>query len=118
MEPTVVGVDIAKRVFQLHWIAADIGEVFGKQLRRSDFLEHFANRGPCLIGLPIPPGRLLSVDPFDHEVSMRAVFDKTAAIASRRIARYLLTCLWFASRSAPLDVTQCGSSSAVLQELT
>lgn len=51
MEPTVVGVDIAKRVFQLHWIAADTGEVFNKQLRRSDFLEHFANREPCLIGM-------------------------------------------------------------------
>lgn len=51
MEPTVVGVDIAKRVFQLHWIAADTGEVFDKQLRRSDFLEHFANREPCLIGM-------------------------------------------------------------------
>ncbi|MCM3439177.1 IS110 family transposase, partial [Rothia dentocariosa] len=47
MEPTVVGVDIAKRVFQLHWIAADTGEVFDRQLHRSDFLEHFANREPC-----------------------------------------------------------------------
>ena len=51
MEPTVVGVDIAKRIFQLHWIAADTGEVFNKQLRRSDFLEHFANCEPCLIGM-------------------------------------------------------------------
>ena len=51
MEPTVVGVDIAKRLFQLHWIAADTGEMFDKQLRRSDFLEHFANREPCLIGM-------------------------------------------------------------------
>lgn len=51
MEPTVVGVDIAKRVFQLHWIAADTGEVFDRQLRRDHFLEHFANRERYLIGM-------------------------------------------------------------------
>ncbi|WP_310035755.1 IS110 family transposase [Paraburkholderia graminis] len=51
MEPTVVGVDIAKRVFQLHWIVADTGEVLDRQLRRDNFLEHFANRERCLIGM-------------------------------------------------------------------
>jgi len=51
MEPTVVGVDIAKSVFQLHWIASDTGEVINQQLKRSSFLEHFANREPCLIGM-------------------------------------------------------------------
>lgn len=51
MEPTVVGVDIAKRVFELHWIGAETGEVFDKQLLRSDFLEHFANHERGLIGV-------------------------------------------------------------------
>lgn len=51
MEPTVVGVDIAKRVFQLHLIVADTGEVFDRQLRRTEFLEHFVNRERCLIGM-------------------------------------------------------------------
>jgi len=35
MEPTVVGVDIAKRVFQLHWIDTGTGEVFDRQARAS-----------------------------------------------------------------------------------
>jgi hypothetical protein len=30
---TVVGVDIAKRVFQLHWIDMETGEVVSLQLR-------------------------------------------------------------------------------------
>jgi transposase len=49
--PQVVGVDIAKRVFQLHWIDAETGEIMNVQLKREKFLEHFANRARCLIGM-------------------------------------------------------------------
>lgn len=48
---TVVGIDIAKRVFQPHWIDRDTGEIVSLQLKREKFLEHFANRVPCLIGM-------------------------------------------------------------------
>lgn len=48
---TFYGVDIAKNVFQLHWVDPDTGEVFNKQLKRAKFLEHFANRAPCVIGM-------------------------------------------------------------------
>jgi transposase len=48
---TVVGVDIAKRVFQLHWIDQETGEIVSLQLKRAKFLEHFANRASCLIGM-------------------------------------------------------------------
>jgi transposase len=51
MKLNVVGVDIAKRVFQLHWGEADTGEIVSVQLKRERFLEHFANRAPCLIGM-------------------------------------------------------------------
>jgi transposase len=44
MKRTVVGVDFAKRVFQLHWIVADAGEVFDRLLRRMEFMEHLAIR--------------------------------------------------------------------------
>ena len=46
---TVVGIDIAKRVFQLHWIDMETGEIVSLQLKREQFLEHFANRHKCLI---------------------------------------------------------------------
>ena len=46
----VVGIDIAKRVFQLHWIDRETGEIVSLQLKRKKFLEHFANRQSCLIG--------------------------------------------------------------------
>lgn len=47
---TVVGVDIAKQVFQLYWVE-QTGEIMSVQLKRSRFLAHFVNRAPCLIGM-------------------------------------------------------------------
>lgn len=48
---TVVGVDTAKRVFQLHWVDDETGEMISKQIKRAGFLVYFANRAPCLIGM-------------------------------------------------------------------
>ena len=48
---TVVGVDTAKRVFQLHWVDMETGEIVDLKLTRAKFLEHFANRVPCLIAM-------------------------------------------------------------------
>ena len=48
---TIVGIDIAKRVYQLHWVEQATGEIVSLQLKRDDFLEHFANRQPCLTGM-------------------------------------------------------------------
>ena len=46
---TVVGVDTAKRVFQLHWVDMQTGEIVEVKLTRAKFLEHFANRTPCVV---------------------------------------------------------------------
>lgn len=51
MNYTIVGADIAKNVMQLHWVDPDSGEIINKPIRRAAFLEHFANRAPCLIGM-------------------------------------------------------------------
>ena len=48
---TVVGVDTAKRVFQLHWVDMETGEIVDLKLTRAKFLEHFANRVPCLVAM-------------------------------------------------------------------
>ncbi|HLI18708.1 MAG TPA: IS110 family transposase [Rhodanobacteraceae bacterium] len=48
---TISGVDIAKRVFQVHEVDARTGELRRVQLKRAKFLEYFANRAPCLIGM-------------------------------------------------------------------
>ena len=48
---TVVGVDTAKRVFQLHRIDMETGEIVDLKLTRAKFLEHFANLAPCVVAM-------------------------------------------------------------------
>jgi transposase len=47
----VVGLDIAKSVFQLHTVDMGTGEIINIQLKRPKVLEYFANKAPCLIGI-------------------------------------------------------------------
>jgi transposase len=47
----VVGLDIAKKVFQLHTVDMDTGEIVNVQIKRAKVVEHFANRKPCLIAI-------------------------------------------------------------------
>lgn len=51
MNSTVFGIDIAKNVFQLYSVDMATGEVTNKPVKRAVFLEQFANRAPCLIGM-------------------------------------------------------------------
>ncbi|WP_321968438.1 IS110 family RNA-guided transposase [Burkholderia cepacia] len=51
MKQMTVGADIAKNVMQLHYIDAETGEIVNKPVKHAVFLEHFANRAPCLIGM-------------------------------------------------------------------
>jgi transposase len=45
----VVGLDIAKQVFQMHTVDMVTGEIVNVQIKRAKVLEHFANRAPCLV---------------------------------------------------------------------
>lgn len=47
----VVGLDIAKHVFQLHTVDMGTGEIINVQIKRAKVLEHFANKAPCLIAM-------------------------------------------------------------------
>jgi transposase len=51
MEITTVGLDLAKRVFQVHGVDAAGGVVVRKALRRAQVLPFFAKLPPCLIGI-------------------------------------------------------------------
>ena len=50
-EVAVVGLDLAKNVFQVHGVSADGGVSFRRQLRRGQVLPFFASLPLCLIGL-------------------------------------------------------------------
>ena len=47
----VVGLDLAKTVFQVHGVATDGTVVVRRQLRRGQVLAFFQSIGPCLIGI-------------------------------------------------------------------
>jgi transposase len=47
----VVGLDLAKNVFQVHGVADDGGVVVRRQVRRGQVLTFFASLAPCLIGM-------------------------------------------------------------------
>ena len=49
--PVIVGLDIAKRYFQLHAIDTDTGEIERLKLRRSEVVPFFANRRSCLVAM-------------------------------------------------------------------
>jgi transposase len=73
MNRIVIGVDIAKRVFQLHWVEPQTGEIVALQLKREKFLEHFANRSSCLIGMEACGGSqhwARSLQKLGHEVKL------------------------------------------------
>lgn len=51
MEISVLGIDLAKKVFQLHGIGAEGKEVFRKKLSRSELLRTIVKLKPCLIAM-------------------------------------------------------------------
>lgn len=87
MTHTIVGVDIEKNVMQVHWVDPETSEIVKRPVKRAAFLEYFANRNACLIGMEscsgsqpwarrlIEMGRLVKL--------MRAMLDKAFNIATK-----------------------------------
>jgi transposase len=51
MKITTFGLDLAKRVFQLHWVDMETGEICRRQLKRSEVAEFFAKRAPAVVAM-------------------------------------------------------------------
>jgi len=75
MNCTVFGLDLAKRVFQLHWVDMETGEMCRRQLKRQQVAEFFTNCKPGIIAMEACGsahywGRKLAV--MGHEVRLIA----------------------------------------------
>lgn len=73
MDHTVIAIDIAKKVFQLHWIEPDTGSIERLQLKRARVLEWFANREPALVVMEACGGAhewARALAEFGHEVRL------------------------------------------------
>jgi transposase len=51
MNGTTFGLDLAKRVMQVHWVETETGEICRRQLKRGQVLEFFARRAPAVIAM-------------------------------------------------------------------
>jgi transposase len=51
MELNVIAIDIAKKVFQLHWVEPNTGGIERLKLKRAQVLTWFANREPALVAM-------------------------------------------------------------------
>ncbi len=51
MKTTIIGIDLAKNIFQVHGVTEDGTVAFNKPLRRTRILPFFAKLEPCLIGI-------------------------------------------------------------------
>ena len=51
MEISIIGLDLAKTIFQVHGADASGAVVLRKQLRRNKLLEFFARQSPCLVAM-------------------------------------------------------------------
>lgn len=51
MKTTTFGVDLAKRVFQIHWVDMETGEVGRLKLKRVELRSFFANRAPAIVAM-------------------------------------------------------------------
>lgn len=49
--PRVIGLDIAKRVFQLHSVDPETGEFERLKLQRAGLVEHFAKLSPVIVAM-------------------------------------------------------------------
>ena len=50
-QPTTIGIDLAKSVFQVHGVDAGGAIVVKRKLRRAQVLTFFAGLEPCLVGM-------------------------------------------------------------------
>jgi len=50
-EATLIGIDLAKRVFHLHGAAADGSVVFRRKLSRGQVLAFLAGQAPCVVAM-------------------------------------------------------------------
>ncbi|AJY38146.1 IS110 family transposase [Burkholderia humptydooensis] len=113
MNSMAVGVDIAKNVFQVHYVDQASGEIVNKAIKRAKFLEHFVNRDRCVIGMEACGGAhhwARALKQMGHEVRlMPAEFVKAFNIRNKNDAAD--------ARAIWLAVQQPGKPIAVKTEM-
>lgn len=61
MKVAIIGLDLAKHVFQVHGVNAEGHPRLRKRLRRSQVAHFFANLPPCVVGWKLAAARIIGV---------------------------------------------------------
>ena len=99
---TVIGVDLAKNVFQLHFVDEETGEVKRLKLNRQKFQQFFINRAPCLIGMEACGGSHYWAREFlklGHQVKVMPVSDVKAFNSGNKSDARDAQAIWAATRA-------------------
>lgn len=54
MQATYIGIDLAKNIFQVHWVDAHGNKLFNMALKRDQITAFFTNLPPALVGMEAP----------------------------------------------------------------
>ncbi len=72
---TVIGLDLAKNIFQVHGANARGKKLLSKKLKRSEVMEFFASQPPCLVGMEACGGAhewARQIQSLGHDVKLMA----------------------------------------------
>jgi transposase len=87
---TVIGVDLAKSIFQIHGVDANGKVVVKQKMARNQVVKFFANRPPCLVGMEACASSLYwarTIESLGHEVRrIHPAFIKPYLMASKNDA--------------------------------
>lgn len=105
MNATTYGVDIAKSVFQLHWVDLPDGEIHHKKLSRSKFVEFFARRAPGRIVMEACGGahqwaRVLG--PLGHQVELLPPHRVRAYVSGNKDDASDARAIWLAAQHSDI----------------
>jgi transposase len=105
MDITTYGMDIAKSVFQLHWVDADTGEVHRKKLARAKVSEFFAKRLPGHVAMEACGGahhwaRALAA--LGHQVELLPAHQVRAFVTGNKDDAADARAIWLAARQGDL----------------
>jgi transposase len=51
MQVTTIGLDLAKKIYQVHGVKEDGSIAFNRPVRRAQLLNSFKKQPPCLVGM-------------------------------------------------------------------
>lgn len=97
----VVGVDLAKNVFQAYWVEPETGEIKNVAIRRAKFLQHFVNRAACVVGMEACGGAqhwARELVKLGHEVVMLPAKSVKAFVSGNKSDAIDARAIWMAVR--------------------